>query len=77
VDALYPGVFEQSAIGRLLDPVRREAGTLAALHADAKTRFNRGEEGADADLTASRLRALDAETLVLLGEPTVALRLPA
>ena len=73
VDALYPNLYRRWPIGRALDDYHRGVGDLYAKLADARDGIDALVPGARELATYYRLTACDRESLVILGDPTVAI----
>jgi hypothetical protein len=70
--ALYDGVFQPLPIGHAFRPCFAHAGELFAARDQAYRHFNEGQDTSGVVL-ATQLAALDRQSVVILGDPTVAL----
>ena len=79
VEALYSRLFHQrpEPVGLALDRVYEQVGPRYKEWSDAREKVNEGNAAARATATLAQLTALDLQSLVILGDPTVALRPPA
>ena len=75
VKALYDGLYQQQSepIGYALSQHYRPVGSLWAQWATDRDRINAGEDEQIPAALNARLTALDRQSLVILGDPTVAL----
>jgi hypothetical protein len=71
-EALYNRLYQPLPVGLAIDELHRQATQLHAFHQSAKSKFGVGED-TEGELLALRLTANDRESLVILGDPTVAL----
>ena len=72
IDALYSRLYQPFPIGRALEECHEQGPKLDMIHKNSKAAFNLGEDRLEEAL-AARLVAQDLESLVILGDPTVAL----
>jgi hypothetical protein len=70
--ALYDGLFQPWPVGRAFSACYDHVGELFAARDQAYRDFNHGEDTRDVAL-AAQLAALDRQSMVILGDPTVAL----
>lgn len=73
VGGIYPSLYRRNPLGLALDPHHRGVGDLYGKLADARDGIDELVEGARDDATYYRLTALDRQSLVILGDPTVVL----
>lgn len=73
VGGIYPSLYRRNPVGLALDPHYRGVGDLYGKLADARDGVDTLVEGARDDATYYRLTALDRQSLVILGDPTVVL----
>lgn len=72
VEALYDRLFQPGPIGWALEVTHTQGSQLELIHRQARTGYAGGVDTLE-DMLASRLLAQDHESLVILGDPTVAL----
>lgn len=74
--ALYNGLFAGEPVGMALKSCRQVASSLGSTVAEARRRYGRRDTSLNGDALACRLMWADWRSLVLLGDPTVAIPLP-
>jgi hypothetical protein len=73
VNAIYPNIFRRCPVGISLDEFYRGVGDLCSYLAAARNAVDAFEPGARDRATYYRLTASDRQSLVILGDPTVAI----
>lgn len=73
INALYQHLYQPEPVGLAFEECHRHGPQLNTMHLQAKEAYARGEDARLEEALASRLMAVDRESLVLLGDPIVLL----